>query len=109
VERDALAVASAPRRGPAARVVGEQPAHHGGAGREEVRPVPPGHLLAARESQEGLVDERGRLQGVSRRTLPQVPSGEGAEVPVHVVHEAIHGGGLPGAQVGQQLRHVTRR
>ena len=72
-----------------ARMVDENPSHRLGRDPEEVGPVLPFHRPLVDELEEGLVDERRRLQGVVRALLSHVAGRELPQLAMDLRHQPV--------------------
>jgi hypothetical protein len=64
------------------RVVDENAAHHVGGNGEKVLPALPGPFLLSQEAQAHFVDERSRLQGMTRGFAPHLMPRDATQVDV---------------------------
>ena len=73
---------------------------------EEVRAALPVDLSLPGELEEGLVDERGRLEGVIAPLPGEISGGERVELVVHEGNQAFEGRAATGLPVAQQAGDV---
>jgi hypothetical protein len=87
-------------------VVDEDPAHHLGRQREELRPVLPRQSSLLDESKIRFVNERGRLQRVARFFSSEVCTGAPAQIPVHQRDKALARGIVASGPGSKQGCHI---
>jgi hypothetical protein len=90
-------------RQPCPGVIDQQVAHLLCGDGEEVGPVLPRHRLTGEQLEVQLVDQRGRLQGVSRPFLLQMPCCQAAQFLVGGSKQALSGLPVAGAPLAEEL------
>ena len=88
-------------------MVHQDPAHHLGRHREEVRSILPIRASLVDESKIGLVDQGGRLQNVSPWLAPKPGRRPASQFLVDDHHELIPRGEIASAPCVQKSRHVV--
>ena len=88
-------------------MVHQDPTHHLGRHREEVRSTLPIRASLVDESKVGLVDQGGRLQDVSRLFAPKPGRRSASQFLVNDHHELIPRGEIASAPCVQKSRHVV--
>ena len=104
VEFDALPSAGAFVASLAARVVHQNPAHRLGADRQKVDSSLKLHLGLIDQFQECLVNQSGRLQGVTGWLAAQVRIGHRTQLVINHRHQLCGGGVISISERGQTLR-----
>ena len=72
-------------------------------------PVVERHARLIHEPEERLVDERGRLEGVSRTLAAEISLRLPAQLRIDERHERVERAPVPPAPLEQQARHLSRR
>ena len=88
-------------------MVHQDPAHHFGRQREEVRSILPIGVSLVDESKVGLVDESGRLQDVPRPLAPKSGRRPAAQFLMDDRYELVPRGEIASAPRVEQSRHVA--
>ena len=111
VEGHRRGIAATLLRAPGAGVVHEDATHHAGRHREEVRAVVPGDVFRVDQPEVCLVDERRRLQAVSRAFVGHVAPRDLVELLVDERNQSLQGVGVALAPFEKQRGDVrlTRR
>ena len=87
-------------------MVDQDPAHQLGGDAEEVRAALPVDLSLPGELEEGLVDERGRLEGVIAPLPGKIPGRERVQLVVHEGDQAFQGRAAAGLPLPQQASDI---
>ena len=88
-------------------VVDEDLAHQPGRHRKEVRPAFQRHAIHIHESQEDLMDERRRLEGVSGRFPPEMAARHPPQIVIHQRNQAVERRGVSLSPGQEQLGDVV--
>jgi hypothetical protein len=88
-------------------MIDEHPAHDLGGRAVKVRAIVQSHLAQPAQAQIRLVDERGRLKGVSRSLLAQIVSGQFVQLVVDERHQALECVGIAVAPAIEEFRDIA--
>jgi hypothetical protein len=87
-------------------MIDEDLAHQRARQRKEVGPVLQRHAVDIDESQVDLMNERRRLQCVSRRFTPEMAARDAAKLLIHDREQAVERRGVSLAPGQQQVRYI---